>query len=54
MVKNKDFRYVEWENGKKGRELYDQKNDQVEYNNLAEKAEYSSVVNEMKELLYQK
>jgi uncharacterized sulfatase len=54
MIKNEDFRYVEWENGKKGRELYDQKNDQVEYNNLAEKAEYSSVVNEMKELLYQK
>lgn len=54
MVKNKKFRYVEWKNGEDGRELYDQKNDPIEYNNLAEKPEYSAVVNEMKELLYQK
>ncbi len=51
MVKNKDWRYVEWDNGKKGQELYDQNNDPVEYNNLAENPEYSKVVNEMKKLL---
>ncbi len=52
MVKNKDWRYVEWNYGKKGRELYDQHNDPVEYNNLAENNEYQEVVNEMKVLLY--
>ncbi len=51
MVKNKDWRYVEWDNGEKGRELYDQKNDPVEYNNLAENPEYSKVIDEMKALL---
>ena len=53
MVKNENYRYVEWANGEKGRELYDQKNDPIEYDNLAEKPEYSSVVAEMKQLLYQ-
>lgn len=51
MVKNRDWRYVEWDNGEQGRELYDQKNDPVEYNNLAENPEYSEIVNEMKKLL---
>lgn len=54
MVKNEKYRYVEWGHGEKGRELYDQKNDPIEYNNLAEKSEYSEVVKEMKELLYKK
>jgi len=52
MVKNENYRYVEWDNGKKGRELYDQKNDPIEYNNLAENPEYLSVVTEMRTLLY--
>ena len=52
MVKNENYRYVEWDNGKKGRELYDQKNDPIEYNNLAENPEYLSVVSEMRTLLY--
>jgi uncharacterized sulfatase len=52
MVKNKDWRYVEWDFGKKGRELYDQHNDPIEYNNLAENKEYQEVVNEMQILLY--
>ncbi len=51
MVKNKDWRYVEWDNGERGRELYDQNNDPIEYNNLAENKEYEEVVNEMSELL---
>ncbi len=54
MVKNIDWRYVEWDNGEQGRELYDQKNDPVEYNNLAEKAEYADVVEEMNALLNKK
>lgn len=53
MVKNENYRYVEWDNGKKGRELYDQLKDSTEYNNLAEKQEYSSVISEMRKLMYQ-
>nr|MBD3622775.1 sulfatase [Sunxiuqinia sp.] len=52
MVKNAAFRYVEWDEGKKGRELYDQEKDPIEYNNLAEKEEYKAIVDEMRELLY--
>ncbi len=51
MVKNKDWRYVEWDFGKKGRELYNQHDDPTEYNNLAEDETYAEVVSEMKELL---
>ena len=53
MVKNKEWRYVEWDDGTKGRELYDQKNDPIEYNNLAEDPQYAGVVKEMKNLLNQ-
>lgn len=53
MVKNENYRYVEWDNGNKGQELYDQKNDPIEYHNLAEKPEYSAVVEEMKTLINQ-
>ena len=53
MVKNKQYRYVEWDNGKMGRELYDQIKDPVEYENLAEKHEYAEIVVTMKELLAQ-
>ncbi|MCF8392129.1 MAG: sulfatase [Bacteroidales bacterium] len=52
-VKNKKWRYIEWDEGKKGRELYDEENDPVEYFNLAESPEYQEVVAEMKGLLYQ-
>ncbi len=54
MVKNENYRYIEWDNGNKGVELYDQKKDPIEYNNLAEKPEYSAVVTEMKQLINQK
>jgi len=53
MVKNADWRYIEWDNGTMGRELYDQKNDSIEYNNLAENPEYKDVTSGMKKLLYQ-
>lgn len=54
MVKNKDWRYIEWDFGKKGHELYDQHKDPIEYNNLAESEDHKAVVSEMKALLYQK
>ncbi|HKK60992.1 MAG TPA: sulfatase-like hydrolase/transferase, partial [Bacteroidales bacterium] len=52
MVKNKDWRYIEWDNGEKGQELYNQHTDPVEYNNLAENPDYRDVINEMKALLH--
>jgi uncharacterized sulfatase len=51
MVKNKEWRYVEWDYGAKGHELYDQQKDPIEYNNLAEDSQYAEVVKEMKNLL---
>ena len=52
MVKNEDWRYIEWDYGKKGRELYNQLDDPIEYNNLAESEAHQKVVSEMKALLY--
>jgi len=51
MVKNTQWRYVEWDEGKKGVELYDQVKDPVEYHNLAGDPAYAGTVAEMKSLL---
>ncbi len=52
-VKNSGWRYIEWDGGEKGRELYDQLNDPIEYQNLAENSEYAEVVKEMSALLHE-
>lgn len=52
MVKNNNFRYVEWDNGNMGIELYDQIKDPVEYNNLANNPDYAETIKKMKELMY--
>jgi len=38
------WRYTEWDEGRKGRELYDHDNDPKEINNLAEKQEHQGTV----------
>jgi uncharacterized sulfatase len=48
MVKNENWRYVEWDDAKMGVELYNQKNDPMEYNNLATDPAYKPVLEEMK------
>lgn len=53
-VKNKEWRYIEWEDGKEGVELYNQKEDPLEYNNLASNTKYAAVLDEMKTLLHKK
>ncbi len=54
MVKTKDWRYIEWDKGTKGRELYDQQDDPGEYKNVAEDPDYANIVERMKELLIKK
>jgi iduronate 2-sulfatase len=53
MVKNANWRYVEWDEGRKGNELYSQHDDPMEYHDLTGEAEYEDVVSSMRELLYQ-
>ncbi len=48
MVKNKAWRYIEWDHGKQGAELYDQRKDPLEYINLAGNTAYSDVLVAMK------
>jgi len=52
-VKNEQWRYVEWDDGNQGVELYDQNNDPLEYHNLAEDSKYADIMSEMKTLLHQ-
>ncbi|HKL34076.1 MAG TPA: sulfatase/phosphatase domain-containing protein, partial [Tangfeifania sp.] len=54
MVKNENFRYIEWGEGQQGVELYDQKNDPIEYQNLADNPDYSDVKAMMKKILQER
>jgi len=46
------WRYVEWEDGLQGRELYDHQTDPEEYINLAEEPEYADEILYLQDLLY--
>jgi uncharacterized sulfatase len=50
-VRTERWRYTEWDDGKKGVELYDHDADPKEYKNLAEDPNSAEIVKEMKALL---
>lgn len=50
-IRTERWRYTEWDEGKKGAELYDHDADPKEYKNLAKDAKYQDVAAEMKKLL---
>jgi arylsulfatase A-like enzyme len=50
-VRTQQWHYVEWEDGKSGAMLFEHPNDPHELKNLANDANYSNVVKEMKKLL---
>ncbi|HYT59524.1 MAG TPA: sulfatase, partial [Haliangiales bacterium] len=52
-VRTERWRYTEWDEGKKGVELYDHDKDPREFNNLASQPKYMKVVSQMKQLLQQ-
>lgn len=54
MVKNEQWRYIEWDDARMGVELYNQTNDPIEYVNLANDPAYASVLNEMKKTMHKK
>jgi iduronate 2-sulfatase len=52
-VRTRDWRYTEWDVGRKGVELYDHRNDPGELNNLAELPQHSGVRGDHHKLLTQ-
>jgi len=50
-VRTERWRYNEWDEGKKGAELYDHQTDPKEHKNLADDATYKKVIEQMKVLL---
>jgi iduronate 2-sulfatase len=47
-VRNERYRYTQWDDGKRGAELYDHESDPQEITNLTDKPEMAGVVKEMK------
>jgi iduronate 2-sulfatase len=52
-VRTQTWRYTEWDNGKRGVELYNEVDDPSELHNLAEDAKHQKTVTEMQRLLRQ-
>ena len=52
-VRNERYRYTEWDEGRKGVELYDYNRDPNELQNIANDPKYAKIVTQMKQLLNQ-
>jgi uncharacterized sulfatase len=52
-VRTERWRYIEWDEGKKGVQLYDHRRDPSEYFNLAEDPKHADLVKQMQNLLRQ-
>lgn len=50
-VRTERFRYTEWDGGKAGQELYDERQDPKEYHNLTNDPKYAATVADLKKLL---
>jgi uncharacterized sulfatase len=50
-VRSERWRYTEWDDGKRGSEMYDHESDPGEYRNLAGDPRHADTVAEMKRLL---
>lgn len=50
-IRTDRFRYIEWDGGKRGAELYDHTNDPLEWKNLADRKEFEKTRESLSELL---
>src|SRR5262249_34814653 len=52
-VRTERWRYIEWDDGKRGEQLYDENRDPKEYVNLAEDPKHAAAVMQLKKVLRQ-